>query len=131
MSSMTPKLRLTIFTMWTSRGDTCLVDKHAVTKSADPRTYGTLPLQYYAADVAKAGPYHRWSRSSISICQLFNAFQVVQRCTDVMTWESKRRQAGHLNAVWYSSKPHVLEVLKESFQPAVAYLMCDAGRSMN
>ena len=50
------------------------------------RTYGTLPLQYYAADVAK----------------------VVQRCADVMSWESKRRQ-----------------VLKESFQPAVAYLMCD------
>lgn len=49
-------------------------------------TYGTLPLQYYAADVAK----------------------VVQRCADVMSWESKRRQ-----------------VLKESFQPAVAYLMCD------
>ena len=35
--------------------------------------------------------------------------QVVQRCADVMSWESKRRQ-----------------VLKESFQPAVAYLMCDA-----
>eukprot|EP00438_Fugacium_kawagutii_P034983 Skav226092 [mRNA] locus=scaffold4179:25911:29066:- [translate_table: standard] len=50
-------------------------------------TFGTLPLQYYAADVAK----------------------VVQRCADVMSWESKRRQA-----------------LKESFQPAVAYLMCDA-----
>jgi len=49
-------------------------------------TFGTLPLQYYAADVAK----------------------VVQRCADVMSWESKRRQA-----------------LKESFQPAVAYLMCD------
>jgi len=49
-------------------------------------TYGTLPLQYYAADMAK----------------------VVQRCADVASWEGKRRQA-----------------LKESFQPAVAYLMCD------
>ncbi|CAE7579422.1 unnamed protein product [Symbiodinium pilosum] len=49
-------------------------------------TYGTLPLQYYAADMAK----------------------VVQRCADVASWEGKRRQ-----------------VLKESFQPAVAYLMCD------
>ncbi|CAJ1343534.1 unnamed protein product [Effrenium voratum] len=49
-------------------------------------TYGTLPLQYYAADMAK----------------------VVQRCADVTSWESRRRQ-----------------VLKESFQPAIAYLMCD------
>ena len=62
------------------------------------------------------------------LCSLLSSCQVVQRCADVASWEGKRRQAG--------SRPccptvvrvleHLAEALKESFQPAVAYLMCDA-----
>ena len=56
------------------------------------------------------------------------ALQVVQRCADVASWEGKRRQASFPGPgqELLQVLPPCNEVLKESFQPAVAYLMCDA-----